>query len=138
MSRAVRTDPARSALMKRIRRIGTAPEDAVAAILSKLGIRTRRNVGGLPGTPDFANKRRRFAIFVHGCFWHGHQGCRLAKTPRRNREFWITKLSANRERDHRKVRALEALGFRVVTVWQCEIQSVATQHLQALIEGSNE
>jgi DNA mismatch endonuclease (patch repair protein) len=118
--------------MKRVRRSCTAPEEAVAEILRELGIRSRRNVRGLPGTPDFANKRRRFAIFVHGCFWHGHTPCRLAKIPTRNREFWASKLSANRARDAAKVRALMAIGFRVITVWQCELPATARRRLQKL------
>ncbi len=128
----MQTDPRRSALMKKVRRSGTAPEGAVAEILRELGIRTRRNVRGLPGTPDFANKRRRFAVFVHGCFWHGHQHCHLAKVPARNREFWIAKLAGNRARDAAKVCALEALGFNVVTVWQCELPGVARRRLRGL------
>lgn len=131
----MQTDPHRSALMKKVRRSGTAPEEAVAAILRELGIRTRRNVRGLPGTPDFANKRRMFAVFVHGCFWHGHTNCHLAKVPARNREFWTTKLNSNRKRDAAKARALEALGFRVVTVWQCELPGVAWRRLQKLNLG---
>jgi DNA mismatch endonuclease (patch repair protein) len=118
--------------MKKVRRSRTAPEEAVAQILRELGVRTRRNVRGLPGTPDFANKRRQFAIFVHGCFWHGHTPCRLAKTPTRNREFWESKLAANRARDAAKVQALKAIGFRVLTVWQCELPGVARRRLRSL------
>lgn len=118
--------------MRSVRRSRTAPEEAVAQILRDLGIRTRRNVKGLPGTPDFANKRRRFAIFVHGCFWHGHPLCHLAKVPKRNREFWVAKLAANRTRDAEKVSALETMGLQVVTVWQCELPRVARRKLRGL------
>ncbi|WP_345787003.1 very short patch repair endonuclease [Gemmatimonas aurantiaca] len=129
MTTKLKTDPRRSALMKRVRRSGTAPEEATAVILRELGIRMRRNVKGLPGTPDFANKHRKLVIFVHGCFWHGHRGCKLAKLPRRNREFWEAKLAANRTRDRAKVRALTKLGFTVVSLWQCELPVVAKRKL---------
>jgi DNA mismatch endonuclease (patch repair protein) len=118
--------------MKKVRRSRTAPEEAVAAILRELGIRANRNVRGLPGTPDFANKRRKFAIFVHGCFWHGHEGCRLAKVPASNQEFWSTKLAGNRARDAAKARALRAVGLHVVTIWQCDLPKVATTKLKRL------
>jgi DNA mismatch endonuclease (patch repair protein) len=119
------TDPVRSALMKRVRRANTAPEQEVAEILRALGIRMRRNVKGLPGTPDFANKSRKIAIFVHGCFWHGHRGCRYATFPKRNAEFWADKIAANRARDSRKAAALRREGFRVVAVWSCAPRRVA-------------
>lgn len=113
------TDPQRSALMKRVRRSNTAPEQQVAAILRELGIRVRRNVKGLPGTPDFANQRRNLAIFVHGCFWHGHSGCKQATLPKSNTAFWRVKIESNRRRDRRKATELRRLGFRVITVWSC-------------------
>lgn len=125
--RAIDTDPARSALMKRIRRERTKPEDAVAEILRELGIRMRRNVRSLPGSPDFANKHRRIAVFVHGCFWHGHIGCDKARIPRHNRRFWAEKFEANRARDHVKERTLRKAGYRVVVVWQCAILDTATR-----------
>lgn len=118
--------------MKKVRRSGTAPEEAVAVLLGELGIRMRRNVAGLPGTPDFANKRRRVAVFVHGCFWHAHRNCRLAKLPAHNRQFWEKKLDANRMRDRAKVRALKSLGFGVLTIWQCELSGRARVKLRAL------
>lgn len=114
-------DPARSNLMRRVRQRGTAAEDAIALLLRRLGIRYRRNVRTLPGSPDFANKSRKWAIFVNGCFWHRHEGCARATTPRRNREFWIAKFAANVARDQLKAAQLRALGFRVVIVWECEI-----------------
>jgi DNA mismatch endonuclease (patch repair protein) len=113
------TDPARSALMKRVRRSNTAPEQEVAEILKELGIHMRRNVKGLPGTPDFANKSRKIAIFVHGCFWHDHRGCPYATLPKRNAEFWAAKIASNKARDRRKAYSLRRAGFRVITVWSC-------------------
>ena len=125
--RAIDTDPARSALMKRIRRERTKPEDAVAEILRELGIRMRRNVRDLPGSPDFANKRRRIAVFVHGCFWHGHIDCDKARIPRHNRRFWTEKFEANRARDRVKERMLRKAGYQVVVIWQCAISSAQTR-----------
>ena len=95
-----------------------------------MGIRTRRNVKSLPGSPDFANKSRRFVIFVNGCFWHGHVGCRFATTPKSNRAFWLEKLEANRTRDATKVRELRKLGFKVITLWECQslAQKMARLH----------
>lgn len=114
------TDPARSALMRRVRQRGTTPEDAVAVALRDLGIFYRRNVRSLPGSPDFANKARRFAIFVNGCFWHRHPGCPKTTTPTRNRDFWLKKFDQNVARDAAKTAALEAAGFGVIVVWECE------------------
>jgi DNA mismatch endonuclease (patch repair protein) len=114
------TDPDRRALMQRIGRRRTAPEELVAGMLRVLGISFRRNVRGLPGSPDFANRRRGFAIFVNGCYWHHHRGCSLATIPKRNREFWLAKFRDNRRRDARKIRALRTMGLKVAVIWQCE------------------
>lgn len=113
-------DPERSALMRRVRQKRTTAEDLVAAALRDHGIAYRRNVRSLPGSPDFANKRRGWAIFVNGCFWHHHKGCKRATVPTRNREFWLEKFAANRKRDAAKVRALRRMGFRPYIVWECE------------------
>lgn len=114
-----------SARMKLVRRKGTAPEMVVRRLLRELGVRYRTCVDGLPGSPDIANRKQGWAVFVHGCFWHGHAACKLATVPKTNRAFWLTKLAANRERDARKVRALRRLGFRVAVVWQCELKKPA-------------
>jgi DNA mismatch endonuclease, patch repair protein len=119
--RPLDTTPLRSALMKRVRRSGTVPELLVRRTLFRLGARYRVGVKGLPGSPDIASRARLKAIFVHGCFWHGHRKCRLAKLPKRNREFWRKKLRDNRTRDMAKIHALEASGFDVLELWQCEL-----------------
>lgn len=106
--------------MARVRQRGTSAERAVAAVLRSLGRFYRCNVRGLSGSPDFANRRGRWAVFVHGCFWHGHRGCRRATVPKSNRAFWEAKFAANRLRDARAIRALRAVRFRVVVVWECE------------------
>ncbi|MFL9826825.1 very short patch repair endonuclease [Rhodoplanes sp. SY1] len=113
-------DPKRSVLMRRVRQRRTKPEDDVAAVLRKLKLGYRRNVRSLPGSPDFANKRRKWAVFVNGCFWHRHEGCARTTTPSRNRDFWVAKFDSNVRRDAIKAEALRKLGFRVVVVWECE------------------
>jgi len=106
--------------MQRVRQRRTRAEDLVAAALRELGLHYRRNVQHLPGSPDFANRRRGWAIFVNGCFWHHHKGCRRGTIPKRNRPFWIDKFATNRKRDAAKIRLLRRAGFRVVLIWECE------------------
>ena len=120
------TDPQRRALMQRVRQRGTPAENIVAAACRDIGIHYRRNVKSLPGTPDLANQSGRWAIFVNGCFWHGHRGCAMATVPKRNGDFWREKFMANRRRDAIKARALRARGFRVLIVWECETADVVT------------
>lgn len=117
--------PETVARMKRIRRANTRPELAVRAVLRDLRIGYRTCVRTIPGTPDIANQKRGWAIFVHGCFWHGHRSCKLFTVPKTNTSFWMNKIAANRARDARKVRQVRALGFRVLTIWQCETRNVA-------------
>jgi DNA mismatch endonuclease, patch repair protein len=119
------TDPARRALMQRVRRHGTPAEKAVAQVCRELGLHYRLNVKSLPGSPDLANKTYRWAIFVHGCFWHRHAGCSKATMPKRNAKFWREKFEANRARDARKKRQLEESGYKVVVIWQCETEGLA-------------
>jgi DNA mismatch endonuclease, patch repair protein len=106
--------------MRRVRQSGTPPEQIVCDVASEIGLRYRRNVRSLPGSPDLANKSRRWAIFANGCFWHHHKGCKLGTHPARNARFWAEKFAANRARDARKIRELRAMGFRVLVVWQCQ------------------
>lgn len=120
-SRHVPSDPQRSVLMAAVRQRGTRAELTVAGILRRLGHAYRLNVRSLPGSPDIANRKRRWAIFVQGCFWHHHTNCRRATVPKSNTDFWTAKFIANRARDARTIRALRASGFKVVTVWECEV-----------------
>jgi DNA mismatch endonuclease (patch repair protein) len=113
-------DPRRSALMARVRQRGTAPELVVASLLRGLGIGYRRQVRMLAGAPDFANAKRGWAIYVHGCFWHQHTGCARATMPKANEAFWREKFAANRRRDARAIRSLRRGGLRVVVIWECE------------------
>jgi len=109
--------------MGRIRRKDTAPEIAVRRAASNLRLRYRLDNRDLQGSPDLANRTGRWAIFVHGCFWHGHVGCAKYSIPRRNRAFWRTKLRANRNRDARVERELRGVGYRVVVIWECQAMS---------------
>jgi DNA mismatch endonuclease (patch repair protein) len=118
-----KTDPARSSLMKRVRRERTAPEETVGRALREAGMRFRRNVRDLPGSPDFANRKRRFAIFVNGCFWHHHKGCSRGSLPVANKRFWTKKFRTNRARDASKIRLLRAARYRVLIVWECECRN---------------
>lgn len=124
-SRFTPVDDQRSQLMRKVRRSGTDIELRVARSLRELGVRYRKNSRFLPGSPDFSNQSQGWALFVHGCFWHGHAPCELAKLPRHNRAAWAEKLEGNRERDARKSQALRALGLKVGTVWQCELANDA-------------
>lgn len=107
--------------MARVRQRGTAAELVVAASLRSLGASYRVNVRKLPGSPDFANRTRKWAVFVHGCFWHHHIGCKRATVPKSNNKFWREKFSANRKRDARAIRDLRRQGYRVTVIWECEI-----------------
>lgn len=130
--RASSTSRKRSELMKRVRREGTTPEVILRKELHRSGFRFRLNVRRLPGSPDIVLARYRTAIFVHGCFWHGHE-CRAGQLPKTNREYWSEKIRENRERDQRKSSQLEEAGFRVVVVWTCELPE-ATARLVSLLE----
>ena len=123
--KSLRTTPERALLMSRVRQRGTEPELAVRAILRDQRHRFRTNGKGLPGSPDIYSASGKRAIFVHGCFWHRHPGCRAATTPSRNRRFWLAKFVANVARDDRNVRRLRRLGYGVMTVWECQVKSLA-------------
>jgi DNA mismatch endonuclease, patch repair protein len=105
--------------MSRIRSSGTAPERVVRQLLCQAGIKYRLNVRGLPGKPDFANKTRKFAIFVHGCFWHSHENCALSSDPKSNRSYWQQKLERTKARDLAHIKRLKELGYRVLVIWEC-------------------
>jgi len=107
--------------MARIGSKNTAPELTVRRVLHAMGYRFRLHRKDLPGTPDIVLPRHRKAIFVHGCFWHGH-GCRIGRPPKSKPEFWEPKLARNRARDEEKRRALQQQGWSVLTLWQCEIK----------------
>lgn len=113
-------DPARSALMSRIRAKNSKPELAVRKVAHALGYRFRLHYHSLPGTPDLVFPRLRTAIFVHGCFWHRHRGCRRTTQPKTRAKYWSEKFEANVARDARKSRRLRQMGWHVFVVWECQ------------------
>ena len=115
----------RSELMANIRGRDTVPEMAVRRIAHRMGLRFRLNRNDLPGRPDLVFPKHRLAVFVHGCFWHRHEGCRHASTPKSRIAFWTGKFAANVERDARQEAALRTLGWRVLVIWQCETRDEA-------------
>lgn len=117
------TPERRSWNMGRIRGGDTAPERIVRSTLHALGLRFRLHRRDLPGRPDIVLTRWKTVVFVHGCFWHRHAGCRFAYTPKSRIEFWSAKFAGNVERDARATATLRREGWRVITVWECETAS---------------
>lgn len=122
----------RSERMSRIRSSNTAPEVALRSALHALGIRFRLHRKDLPGKPDLVLPRYRTAVFVHGCFWHRHEDCKIATTPKSNTEFWVKKFDRNVARDARTRELLEEMGWRVIVVWECELKSAGKANEAAL------
>lgn len=116
------TKERRSWNMGRIRGKHTAPEIVVRSILHQMGFRFRLHGKNLPGRPDIVLPKHRAVIFVNGCFWHRHRGCRNCTTPTNNRAFWVNKLEGNASRDILHRRALRKLGWHVFVVWECETE----------------
>lgn len=121
----------RSAVMALVRSKNSRAEMVVRKLVFALGYRYRLHVRDLPGKPDLAFRKLRKVIFVHGCFWHRHGSCSLARLPKSRPEFWIPKLEGNKQRDQRNKEALEKEGWRVLTIWECEIKD--RDQLQATI-----
>ncbi len=116
-------------MMAGIKGRDTKPEVVVRKALFAAGFRFRLHRQDLPGSPDIVLPGRRVAVFVHGCFWHSHSGCRYAKMPTTRREFWETKLAANVERDRRARDALLSAGWRVLVIWECATRSSAVRDI---------
>lgn len=112
----------RSRIMRAVPQKNTAPELLLRKALHRLGYRYRLHIRSLPGTPDIVFPGSRVAVFVHGCFWHRHSGCKRASTPLSNRRFWEDKFAANVVRDRRNEEELATAGWTVVVVWQCQIE----------------
>lgn len=115
----------RSAVMRRVKGRNTGPEMTVRRALTGLGARYRLHRKDLPGSPDIVLPGRRLALFVHGCFWHGHDCARGARVPKANRDYWVGKVARNRARDEKSRAALDALDWRVETIWECELKDAA-------------
>jgi len=123
----------RSEIMSHVTGKETKPEKIVRKYLFAQGLRYRKHVKRLPGTPDIVLQKYKVVIFVNGCFWHGHQGCKYAHLPSTNLEYWEKKIADNSERDKRKTQELERLGYRVSVVWQCQLKpKVKEQNLRNL------
>lgn len=118
----------RSERMSRIRSKDTRPELLLRKALHRLGLRYRLHGTGLPGKPDLVFPRYKAVVFVHGCFWHHHTDCKIATTPKSNTTFWLEKFEKNVARDTRVASELEALGWRVFIVWECELTSTTRAH----------
>ncbi|MGN0501955.1 MAG: very short patch repair endonuclease [Ruminococcus sp.] len=112
----------RSYNMSCIKGKNTRPEEIVRKYLFSQGFRYRKNDKRLPGTPDIVLSKYKTVIFVNGCFWHGHEGCRYFVIPKTNTEFWRKKIETNRKRDIRKINDLQTLGWKVIVVWECQLK----------------
>lgn len=124
--------------MSRIRSNNTKPEKRLRSLLHRVGYRFRINVKQLPGSPDIVLPKYRTVIFVHGCFWHRHVGCKYAYTPKSRIEFWENKFRSTIERDQKKANALETSGWQVLVVWECELKNNPQVVLMSIIEKLKE
>lgn len=122
--------------MSRIKGKNTKPEEIVRKYLFSKGFRYRKNDRRYPGTPDIILPKYNTAIFVNGCFWHGHEGCRYFVVPKTNTEFWINKIQKNIERDRKNTEQLIADGWHIITVWECQLKSAVKE--QTLINLEEE
>jgi DNA mismatch endonuclease (patch repair protein) len=118
----------RSRMMSAVRRTDTKIELKVRRSLHALGFRYRKDVAGLPGRPDIALRKYGAVVFVHGCFWHGHD-CRLFRLPSTRTDFWKSKITANRRRDEAAVQCLRSLGWRVAIVWECAVRGASEEQI---------
>jgi DNA mismatch endonuclease, patch repair protein len=126
----------RSRNMAAIRGRDTKPERMVRSLLHQLGYRFRLHRRDLPGSPDIVLPRHHTVVFVHGCFWHRHAGCRFTTTPRTRSDFWEEKFRQNMERDARQQAALRAAGWSVVVVWECELREIEALTARMRMIGS--
>lgn len=115
----------RSRMMAKVRSTDTKPERTVRSTAHRIGLRFRLHRRDLPGSPDLVLPRHKLVIFVHGCFWHRHEGCQRSSVPVTNVEFWVSKFERNMARDRAAVSALERAGWRVAVIWECETKNEA-------------
>lgn len=125
----------RSEVMSHIRGKDTKPELVVRSLLHRAGLRFSLRRKDLPGRPDIVLPKYKAVVFVHGCFWHRHKGCRVATMPKSRKAFWLAKFRANVARDKRNLRDLERLGWTVLVVWGCEVLRDPQAVLAALLKG---
>ena len=112
----------RSRVMSKIRSKDTKPEVYMRSLLQKSGLRFRKNYAELPGTPDIWFSKQRVAVFIHGCYWHLHEGCKSARVPKSNVEFWTQKFERNRTRDAKVEDELRDMGIRPLVIWECTVK----------------
>ena len=112
----------RSLIMAQVKDRETKPEIAVRKFLFSKGFRYRKNYKSLPGTPDIVLPKYRTAIFINGCFWHGHEGCKASALPKSRQEYWIPKIERNKSRDQEKEEQLKFLQWKVIIIWECDIK----------------
>ena len=123
--------------MSRIKSKNTTPEMRVRSMLHRAGYRFRLHVEHLPGKPDIVLPKYKTVIFVHGCFWHRHEGCSRATMPSTNQEYWKKKFKSNVERDKREQAELKKAGWRVIVVWECEINTSFSQNQLSILRNKN-
>lgn len=124
------TKEKRSEIMSHIKAKDTKPEVMVRKYLFSKGFRYRKNDKRYPGKPDIVLPKYKTVIFVHGCFWHGHEGCKYFTLPKSNTEYWSNKIRRNKERDYENIQKLEELGFKVIIIWECELKHDVERILQ--------
>jgi len=124
----------RSYNMSRIQSKNTKPEDVVCKYLFSHGLRYRKNDNRYPGKPDIVLPKYHTIVFVHGCFWHGHEDCPDYITPKSNTDYWVPKLNRNKQRDQKNITELKACGWNVIIVWECELKmAIRKKRLERLI-----
>ncbi|WP_420796326.1 very short patch repair endonuclease [Brevibacillus thermoruber] len=129
----------RSEVMARIKGKNTKPEQLLRKELFRLGLRYRINVKSLPGKPDIVFPKYKTAVFVNGCFWHGHSDCKYFVLPKTRREWWLRKINETKRRDERNIHELESKGWNVIIIWECEIRNNPkgkARQLYQIITGS--
>lgn len=133
------TPEQRSERMSRVRGKDTKPEILVRRLVHGMGYRYRLHRNNLPGKPDLVFGPRKKVIFIHGCYWHRHEGCKLARLPKSRLDFWLPKLEGNKARDETKQRELSAMGWKYLVIWECEIQthnlSLLKNKIRMFLEG---
>jgi DNA mismatch endonuclease (patch repair protein) len=128
----------RSECMSKIRSKDTKPELVLRKALFARGFRYRVNDKHLPGKPDIVLPKYKTVIFLHGCFWHRHEGCKYAYTPKTNTEFWVNKITSNCERDKVNLQKLTTLGWNILTIWECEIRHTYKHDITSLVDRIEE
>lgn len=123
--------------MSRVLGKDTKPEKIVRSLLHRMGFRFRLHAKDIPGRPDVVFRSRRRVVFIHGCYWHRHPGCKNARTPKSHLDFWIPKFEANQRRDLAVRRELRKMGWKFLVVWECEVKAEARleSRLKAFLEG---